>query len=165
MSHTRSNFIHDYCKTFAIVPSLASLLFLLDAFRRMYSIRTITSQIAIGKVLTHALIFLSLFFCDVLIVYTTTLMESSDISEEQTSDWRFVSISEIAVTQMSIISEVPLLLIIWSIMLVTVKHRTLLTLQQSHMTDVSSEVEQDIASSVEITSDLSKSFKASIQSS
>jgi len=72
LSDTMKNFLRGYCKTFAIVPSLASLLFLLDAFRRMYSNRTITSQISIGKVMIHSLIFLTLFLTDVLIVVVTS---------------------------------------------------------------------------------------------
>jgi len=67
-------------------------------------------------------------------------MERKDIDEETEKGWRLLSISEISVTQMSVISEAPLLYLIWSIMLVTVKHRTLQSLQQSTMTDDLSDV-------------------------
>jgi protein-S-isoprenylcysteine O-methyltransferase Ste14 len=70
LTDTQKNAIKGYCKTFAIVPTLFSLLFLLDAFRRMHSNHTLSTQISHGKILVHSLIFLALFLTDVLIVVT-----------------------------------------------------------------------------------------------
>lgn len=68
ISERGRNFVNVYCKMFALVPCLCSLVILLDAFRRMYSIRRITTQISSSKVFVHALVFLFLFICDVLII-------------------------------------------------------------------------------------------------
>jgi hypothetical protein len=77
MTENQRKAIRMYCKAFAIVPTLFSLLFLLDAFRRMYSNRTLSTQISHGKILLHALIFLTLFLTDVLIVVTISILKSS----------------------------------------------------------------------------------------
>ena len=78
------------------------------------------------------------------------------------SEWKRLFITEILITQMSIVSETPLLYIIWMIMLVTVNQRTCYNLQQVGGGDSDSSIVSEEVDSLS-SSVLSGSVSGSIQ--
>lgn len=105
-----------YCDIYSILPVSIALVFLVDAFRRMFTIRAIVQYLSWRKVAAHVTIFTMLVISAATI--EIVINEPAATQEnEQKQQWTKDYIVQIFVSQLAIISEGPLIYIIWTIMM------------------------------------------------